>query len=214
MLSDLRQAFRGLRRHPGFTTVAVLTLALGIGGITAIFTLVDAVMLKPLPVRAPAQLVLLESADVRADNLSYPFFERLRDDSGLFDGVLAASDDALDVEIAGPEPGSRAETAKLALVSGGYFDVLGVPAGAGQTFGRAEEQRESPTRMRVVLSHTFAKRRFGGDRSVVGRTLRIHDQTVVVAGVAPEGFFGEAVGHSPDLWAPIVAQPAFFRGSS
>jgi predicted permease len=216
MLNDLRQAFRGLRRHPGFTAVAVLTLALGIGGTTAIFTLVDAVMLKPLPVRAPAQLVLLEAVNEQggATNLSYPFFERLRDESAIFDSVFAAADDLLDVEVAGQEPGSRPESAKLALVSGGYFEVLGVPAGAGQTFGRAEEQRESPTRMRVVLGHTFAKRRFGGDRAVVGRTLRIHDQSVVVAGVAPEGFFGEAVGYSPDLWAPMVAQPAFFRGDS
>jgi predicted permease len=216
MLSDLRHAFRGLRRHPGFTAVAVLTLALGIGGITAIFTLVDAVMLKPLPVRAPERLALLEAVNEqgRANNLSYPFFEQLRDESGIFDGVFAASDGTHDVEIAGAGPDSPWGTAKLALVSGSYFEVLGVVADAGQTFGRPEEQREAPARMRVVLSHAFAKRRFGGDRAVVGRTLRIHEQSVIVAGVAPQGFFGEAVGSSPDLWAPIVAQPAFFRGDS
>ncbi|HYN10081.1 MAG TPA: ABC transporter permease [Vicinamibacterales bacterium] len=216
MLHDLRYACRWLGRSPGFTLVAVLTLALGIGGTTAIFTLVDAVLVKTLPVREPERLVLLDAVNSRGglQNLSYPFFERLRDAGGVFESVFASADGTIDVEMIGLPPGGQPERITLSLVSGRYFDVLGVGAIAGRTFGAADEDRNSPTRMSVVLSHGFWQRRFAGDPTVVGKTLVVQDQNVSVAGIAPPGFFGEAVGRVPDLWAPLVAQPAFFRGAS
>jgi hypothetical protein len=174
---DLRYACRLLTKSPGFTAVAVMTLALGIGGTTAIFSLVDAVLVRALPVRDPDRLLLIDAISRRGDrqNLSYPFYERLRDETKLFetvfDGVFASIDGTNQVGMIGPEPGSQPEMAFMALVSGGYFDVLGVRAIAGRTFTAAEDRHNSAGRAVAVLSHRYWQRRFNADPGAIGKTL-------------------------------------------
>ena len=147
-LQDLRYAGRLLRAAPGFTAVAVLTLALGIGANTAIFTLVDAVLLTPLPVENPAELVVLDVITARGgkQNLSYPLFERIRDDVDAFSGVFAAQDGFARLDVGGPGAGSRSEEARVQLVSGEFFPVLGVRALMGRTLRPEDNKRPATPR--------------------------------------------------------------------
>jgi predicted permease len=213
---DLRYGARMLLKQPGFTLIAVISLALGIGANTAIFSLVDAVLLKLLPVKSPEQLVALETFNQRGERnkiFSHPIFERLRDRSQVFTGVLAAQDDTNRVEIVGPEPGGRTEEAEVQLVSGEYFQVLGVNAFAGRLFTIADNQ-EPGAHPVAALSYGFWRRRFAGDFSVVGQSVTLKGQPFTIIGVAPPEFFGESVGRAPDIWAPLMMQPQFERGQS
>jgi predicted permease len=214
-LQDLRYAGRMLCSSPGFAAVAVLTLALGIGANTAIFTLVDAVLLTALPVENPQQLVLLDVMTARGEkqNLSYPLFERIRDEVDAFSGVFAALDGVIRMDVAGPGSGGRSEEARVQLVSGEYFPVLGVRALMGRTLA-PDDNRPGGEPGVAVLSYGFWKRRFAGDSAVVGASLVIKRQPVTIVGVTPEGFFGESVGRAPDIWVPLVMQPRFDRGMS
>ena len=214
-LQDLRYAGRLLRASPGFTAVAVLTLALGIGANTAIFTLVDAVLLTTLPVENPAQLVVLDVITARGEkqNLSYPLFERIRDEVDAFSGVFAAQDGFARLDVGGPGAGGRSEEARVQLVSGEFFPVLGVRALMGRTL-TPEDNKPAGDSGVAVLSHAFWQRRFGGDAAVIGSSLIIKRQNVTIVGVAPAGFFGESVGRAPDVWVPLVMQPRFDRGRS
>jgi predicted permease len=215
VVQDVRYAGRMLWRSPGFAAVAVLTLGLGIGANTAIFTLVDAVLLTALPVEDPHQLVVLDVVTARGEkqNLSYPLFERIRDDLVALSGVFAALDgvDRMDVSMAGSS--GQPEEAGVQLVSGEYFPVLGVRALIGRTLA-PDDNRPGGDPAVAVLSYNFWKRRLAGDPAVLGASLVIKQQPVTVVGVAPEGFFGEAVGRAPDLWLPLVMQPRFARGMS
>ncbi len=213
-LQDLRYAGRMLRRSPGFAAVAVLTLALGIGANTAIFTLVDAVLLTALPVENPRQLVVLDVITARGEkqNLSYPLFERIRDEVDVFSGVFAALDGVDRMDVAGPGAGGRSEEARVQLVSGEYFPVLGVRALMGRTLAPNDNRPGDPGV--AVLSYSFWQRRFAGDPAVVGASLVIKRQPVTIVGVAPSGFFGESVGRAPDVWVPLVMQPRFAQGMS
>jgi len=216
LVQDLGYAARLMRRSPVFTLVTVSTLALGIGANTAIFTLVDAVLLKSLPVAAPERLVVIDRLDDRRQqrfNCSYPLYERLRQETGAFSGVLAAQDGVNQVEMLGPELASGHEPVVLQLVSGEYFDVLGTAAAAGRTFG-VEDNRTRDVHAVAVLSHAFWLRRFGGDLGIIGTRLTLGKQPVTVIGVARPGFFGEAVGRAPDVWAPLAMQPQFDGGRS
>ena len=214
-LQDLRYAARLLRASPGFTAVAVLTLALGIGANTAIFTLVDAVLLTTLPVENPAELVVLDVFTARGEkqNLSYPLFERIRDEVDAFSGVFAAQDGFARLDVGGPGAGSRSEEARVQLVSGEFFPVLGVRALMGRTL-IPEDNKPAGDSGVAVLSYPFWQRRFGGDAAVIGSSLIIKRQNVTIVGVAPAGFFGESVGRAPDVWVPLVMQPRFDRGRS
>src|SRR5262249_10438652 len=151
-------------KNPGFTAVAALSLALGIGANTAIFSLVDAVLLKMLPVKSPEQLVALEAFNQRGErrNFSYPVFERLRDHPRVFTGFLAALDGTYRMEMT--EPGSKGQTeqAEVQLVSGEYFQVLGVNAVIGRTLTAADNQTPGAHPV-AVLSYGFWRRRFAGD---------------------------------------------------
>jgi predicted permease len=215
MKQDLRYGLRTLRQSPGFTAVAVLSLALGIGANTAIFSLVDAVLLKMLPVRSPEQLVTVEAIYPRGErrNFSYPVFERLRDRPQVFTGVLAAQDGTTQMEMAEPESANRTERAVVQLVSGEYFQVLGVNAVIGRTLTAADDQTPSAHPV-AVLSYAFWQRRFAGDVSVIGKRILLKAQPFTIIGVAPPAFFGEAVGRAPDIWAPLMMQPALDRGRS
>src|SRR5215468_8688469 len=142
LIQDVRYGLRILRKSPGFTAVAVLSLALGIGANTAIFSLVDPILLRLLPVKNPEQLVALKAVDQRGENgswFSYPMFERLRDRTQVFSGVFGANS-VRSTDMVGPEPGNQREKARLQLVSGEYFHVLGVNAVLGRALTTADNQ--------------------------------------------------------------------------
>lgn len=212
---DLRYGLRMLLKNPGFAAVSVLSLALGIGANTAIFSLVDAVLLKMLPVKDPSQLVALDVYIARGERngISYPMFEQLRARTTVFSGIFAALDGTSRLVLAGLAPGSQEEQAEVQLVSGEYFEVLGVNAVAGRTLTAADNQTPGAHPV-AVLSYGFWQRRFAGDVSVIGKSITLKAQPFTIIGVTQPGFFGEAVGRAPDIWAPLMMQPAFERGQS
>jgi predicted permease len=195
---DVRFAVRQFRRAPALTCAAVLALACGIGGLTTVFTLVDAVVLRPLPVTAPDELVSL-----RDPAFSYPMFEQMRDRAHMLRGVFAWVPRTLQVEWTGePEPTS------MTLVTGAYHETLGLQRAAGRLLNQADVGNTAVEAQAVaVLSYSSWQRRFGGDRSVVGRTLRIEGQPFTIVGVTPPGFSGVAVGLSPDATIPVTMLP-------
>jgi len=192
MLHDLRYAWRSLLRAPGFTTAAIVTLALGIGANSAMFSVLDALLLKPLPVTDPNALyVLLEGG-------SYRSFLRFRQRTDLFTGVLASSG----VQRADLRIGELAiEPITMSLVSGEFFRTLGVRAVAGRTFDVNDDQK-SATPVAVV-SYGFWQRRFAGDPALVGRAITVNHTRVTIVGIVPQTFFGERVGARPELWIPL-----------
>jgi predicted permease len=215
MIQDLRYGLRMLLKNPGFTGVAVLSLAFGIGANTAVFSLVDVVLLRLLPVKNPNELVVFEGFNVRgeASNFSHILFQQLRDRSQGFNGIMAAMDGTARMEILGPEDGSQPEQAVVQLVSGEYFQVLGIDPIAGRLFTAEDDQTPGGSPV-AVLSYGFWQRRFQGDPAVIGKTIRLKDQQFIIVGMTPREFFGEAVGRAPDIWAPLMMQPALDRGQS
>ena len=213
---DLRYAWRMAWRRPGFTIAAALTLALGIGANTAIFGLVDAVLIRKLPVNQPEQLVLLEQTMVRggSQNMSRPLFERLREEgsvlSGVFSGLLSAQDGIASVEI-GFNTAAATETASVQAVSGEYFQVLGTSAFVGRVF-TPDDDRTPGAHPMAVLSHSFWTRRMSGDPEVVGRTVTLARHPFTIVGVARPGFFGEATGRAPEIWVPMMMHPKVSAG--
>jgi predicted permease len=195
-VQDLRYGLRVLRRSPAFTAVALLSLALGIGANAAIFSLVDALMLRALPVEDPGRLVLFTNyrQETKPGNFSYPAFEWFRDHNQVFSGVLTVSG------MFGPNVVYNGEGVKsrLQLVSDEYFSVLGVNPVAGRLFGHSDER--SPV---AVLAYDYWKSRFGLDPSVLGRPVVINNTAFVVAGVAQRGFTGLEPGQPVDLFVPI-----------
>ena len=192
---DLQYGLRVLRRSPAFTLVAVLSLALGIGANTAIFTLVDSLILRTLPVREPQRLVRLQHG-----SWTNPIWEEIRArQHELLDGAAAFSDDRFDLA-----SGGEAELAEGFWASGGFFDVVGVPAILGRTFTREDDLRDGgPDGPVAVISHAFWQRRFGGELSVIGRSLPLNGVPFTIVGVTPPGFFGPSVGRSFDVAVPI-----------
>ena len=191
---DARYAIRSLRKSPGFTAVAVLTLALGIGATTAIFSVLEAVLLKSLPVQKPEELVL-----VRAGGL-YPVFHAFQRHTDIFADLLATSGvTPLDVEV---QPGVRERT-QVSLVSGSYFSTLNVGAATGRVFTAADDVTPGAHPVAVV-SDGYWRRRFGGDGAILDRVVRINGTPLTIIGVMAPGFFGEQVGVAPDLWVPLT----------
>jgi predicted permease len=211
---DVRYGTRLLRRHPGFTAVAVTTLALGIGANTAIFSLVDAVLLKSLPVADPGRLVVIDRVTRRGEiqNASYPLFERLHEQDALFAGVLASEDGTLRVRLSTAGSGTDVEEAVIQLVSGNFFDVLGVRPFVGRTLSALDDRLGDAGA--AVLSYDYWRRRFASDANVLGQTITLNGQTAVIVGVAPPGFFGEVVGRAPGMWLPLAMQPRIDRRPS
>ncbi|MBY0503377.1 MAG: ABC transporter permease [Bryobacteraceae bacterium] len=213
---DVRYALRTLLAQPGFTAVAVLSLALGIGANVAIYSLVDSVLLRMLPVRNPSALIMLTnpaasgsgtgaSAGER-DLLTYEEFLQLRDQTKVFAGLMASQSAAtrLQVRVNGAEP----EQVRQRLVSAEYFDTLGVPALLGRTFGPPD----GPKPAFAVVSHGFWQRRLGGRPDALGATIALRLDTFTVVGVMPPTFFGETVGDQPDVWLPLSMQPVVLPG--
>jgi predicted permease len=208
LLQDLRYGLRMLRRSPGFTAAAVLSLALGIGANTAIFSLIDALLLEELPVKNPQQLVTISSVSAggRDRMFSYTAYKDFRDQTESFAGALASSSvQKVNIVMSGPGE-AQAELVERRLVSGNYFSVLGVDAIVGRTF-TADEDRVPGEQPLAVISYGYWQRRFGGDPSVVGKTFTAQDTLFTIIGVAPPEFFGESVGESPDLWMPLTMAP-------
>ncbi len=197
---DLRYALRMLRRNPGFAAVAVLTLALGIGANTAIFSVINILLLRPLPVKDPEELALLATVNHNgpAYNFSYPLYKLLRDDSRSFTGLFAATDVSKRRMTAG---GTGAEFIRAQEVSGNFFAALGVSAALGRTLTPEDDRVGQPSV--VVISHSFWQRRFGADPAVIGKTITFDDLPTTIVGVTPPGFFGYQPGEHPDLWGPV-----------
>ena len=212
LLQDLAYAARTLRRNLGFSLVVVLTLALGIGANTAIFTLIDAVLLRPLDVRQPSALVAvgdptrvtsLSQGGVRLDLISYPLYQAIRNRASVFQGVLASGRaDRVELGVDGKQP----ERARGRYVSGNFFSVLGVPAALGRTFG-AEEDAAPGASPVVVISHDYWERRFAADPRAVGKKILINGVPMTIIGVARDGFQGDVVDIAYDVWVPITMQP-------
>src|SRR5215468_4552520 len=204
LLQDLRFGVRMLLKNSGFTLIAALTLALGIGANTAIFSLIDAVLLKLLPVKDPAQLVALANttgAGEKGPAFSYPLYQDLRERNQVFAGILAYGGVALNLS-------GNGQTERVAgqLVSGNFFSVLGVQPLLGRVFTDADNQ--SPGAHPVtILSHSFWQRRFASNPGMVGETVRFNGYPFTVIGIAPPGFFGVEVGAAPEVWAPMMMQP-------
>jgi predicted permease len=192
LASDLRFALRTMARNPGFTMVVVLTLALGIGANTAIFTLMDQVLLRVLPVKDPERLVVLHapgpnqgsrhSQSASLAGLSYPMYVDFRDKAPVFDGVLAHWPEAVHLGVKGVT-----EQAQADVVSGNYFEVLGVGAALGRVFS-AEDDVTPGAHPLVVLSHGFWQRRFGGDPAVVSQVVSLNGRPMTVIGVGRRRF--------------------------
>ncbi len=202
---DLRYGLRMLARNPGFTAVAVLTLALGIGANTAVFTLIEALLLKSLPgVRDPQRLVLV--TDNGHASLHYPLYERLRDGSRSLSGLFTcASVEKHRVRVDDSEA-AKAEPVWDQAVSGDFFSVLGTAAALGRTLTPNDDRAGDPQAV-AVISHDFWQRRFGGEPAVLGKTIALEGVPLTIVGVAPHGFFGFVVGTRPDFWWPIQMIP-------
>jgi len=200
---DLRYGLRTFIKQPGFTAVAVVTLALGIGANTAIFSLIDAVLLKLLPVKDPAQLVALAATSAGGQGLgfSYPMFQDLRERSQVFAGILAYDGVTLNLSESGQTDRVTGE-----LVSGHYFSVLGVKPLLGRVFS-ADDDRSPGAHPVAILSYQFWQRRFSSDPTVVGKTIHLSGYPFTVVGISPPGFFGVEVGASPAVWVPMMMQP-------
>src|SRR5215813_11481127 len=209
---DLRFGLRMLGKNKGFTAIAALSLALGIGANTAIFSLVDTVLLKMLPVKNPEQLVVLERGDVSPGpmrTLSRAFYEQALAQRETLAGVCTF-DMTLRVNVA---VDGQAEVAKAQRVTGGFFAVLGVNTLLGRTITE-EDDKVPGAHPVVVISHRYWRRRFASDPAIVGKSISLNGHPFTVIGVTPPEFFGAIVGEAPDLWAPWMMTEQISPGDS
>ena len=198
-LQDLRIGVRMLRKNPGFTLVVTATLALGIGANTAIFGLVDALLLRPLPVvKAPGELVLLMRGDGRGPTLSYPDFTVLRERNEVLSDLALYTQTPISFG-----NNVRSEVVLGAMVSANYFDVLGIKPSFGRAF-LPEEDRTPGAHPVVVLNHSFWQSRFNSDRTLLGQTIVLNNRRFTVIGIAPSGFDGETPPMKVSLWIPVM----------
>src|ERR1051325_5250376 len=224
MLHDLRYGLRILLKKPGFTLIAVLSLALGIGANTAIFSLLDAMLLRTLPVHEPEKLVLFGNGkdqgvtigfpDSSIDLFSYPFYRKVEQRSDLFSGV--AGQMSIIWTVHGFVNGSsEIEKMGVQLVTGNYFPVLSVNASLGRVLTETDDETQGGHPVAVV-SYAWWQRRLGADPSAIGKTITIDNIAYTIVGVAPKEFFRTTVGASPDLFVPLAMEkqipPMHFDG--
>jgi predicted permease len=217
---DLLYGARALRQHAGFTAVAVLSLALGIGANTAIFSVMNALLFRPLPVRDPQQLVVVSDPGSSGimnglENgartiFSYKEFTGLRDGNQALDGVFAFTSGALTSPVTIDETPAP-EPASVLLVTGNYFSTLGVEPAIGRVFGPDIDQARLGAPY-VVVSHAFWRNRLRGDPLAVGRTVRLRQTVFTIVGVLPQTFTGIVVGDAPDVFVPVTMQEAIAPG--
>ncbi len=202
-IHDLRFGARMLIKNPGFTLVAALSLALGIGANTAIFSLLDALLLKPLPVKQPEQLVIVGTDTPSQPGrgfsfFSYPVFREIREKNSVFSGMFARS--GLQMSLSGS---GQTERVQGEVVSGNFFSVLGVNPLVGRLLTEADDQTpgEHPV---AVISFNFWQRRFGADPQIVGKTISLNGYPFTIIGVSQQGFHGVEVGAAPDVRIPLM----------
>src|SRR5689334_24329191 len=196
---DVRYALRTMRRRPVFTAVAVSSIALGTGAAVALFAVLDATVLRPLPVRSPAQLISTHGG-------SYPMFQRFRALHDVFDDVAAVAVlDRSTVTVDGAGAATDHGLVRVALVSGSYFPLLGAHASRGRTL-TPDDDRVPGGHPVAVISDGYWRRRIGSTPDVVGRTLGLNGTTYTIIGVAARPFAGESVGHPVDVWIPMMMQ--------
>src|SRR5215475_4382459 len=215
LFQDLRYSIRLLVKHKGFTTVAVLSLALGIGANTAIFSLINAALLRMLPVPNPERLVFFTVAGQRFldESFSYPLYEQFRDRTQSFSGIFASGGgNRLRMVVSEPGGAGQNESVQTEKVSGNFFSVLGVTAIRGRTLTDDDDRPGAP-RPVAVISYGFWQRRFGLDQAVVGKNIALNDVPFTIIGVTPPGFFGVEVGKNPDLWCPLQMTPQIYTGT-
>ncbi len=204
---DVAYGFRVLTQAPTYTTAAILSLALGIGANTAIFSILDSLLLKPLPVRDPQQLVAIASDEAGQDaTLTYPIWQQIRD-RGLFDTPFVWASDLLTAS-----DGNEGFPIEAIWADGAFFDVLGTPAAIGRTLSPMDDQRGGgPEGPSAVISDAFWSRRFARDRGAIGRTVVVGDVPYRIVGVTPPSFFGLEVGHSFDMILPLETETLLKR---
>jgi predicted permease len=202
-LANLRYALRGLRRSPLFASVAILSLALGIGANTAIFTLIDQILLRKLPVQSPEQLVMIyQKGNHMGSNMgdrmnSYPLFQDLQQKAEPLADMLCRRLESVSLSVA-----NQTERVAAELVSGNYFSMLGVKPAAGRVFTREDDKVKGGHPV-VVLSHAYWVSRFNADPGVVGSTIRVNDYPMTVVGVSAEGFAGLDPAQAPQIRIPV-----------
>jgi predicted permease len=215
LFQDARYGLRMLAKNPGFTTVAVVTLALGIGANTAIFSVINAFMLRMIPVKSPDQLVLLSLVERPGAgySFSYPAYQRFQELKQDFAGILACTEGAFGLKmiVSGKESSGAVEQVGGEGVSGNYFSVLGVQPALGRPFTAADD-RPPEGQPVTIISYDFWKRRFGLDPTVVGRNIALNGIPFTIIGIAPPRFEGIVVGEKPDLWWPLYTAPRLLGG--
>jgi predicted permease len=212
LLRDLRFAGRGLRHHPGFAATAILTLALGIGANTAVFSVMNAVLLRSLPVADPQRVVYLRTSDApyrtgtinTHETFSYPVYDALRRQKSALSEVIAMAE--LSTDKVNVRVGAEPEQAEADMVSGNFFSGLGVALAGGRGFSRADEQTSAQV---AVLSYAYWTRRFARDPNVLGSTLFVKGVPFTVVGVSAQGFEGTEAGQSLDFWIPLQNRVEF-----
>ncbi|HEY6392579.1 MAG TPA: ABC transporter permease [Bryobacteraceae bacterium] len=215
-LEDLRYSLRGLRKSPLFTTVALLSLALGIGANTAVFSLMDQALLRSLPVKHPGELVLFSAPGPRRGSVntsyddkftfSYPMYRDFRDRNPVFNGVLARFPISFSMSW-------RDQTERIHgdLVSGNYFEVLGLNAAIGRTLTQ-DDDRTPGAHPVVVLSYGFWKRRFGADPRVLNQSITLNAHSMTIVGVAQSGFKSVGMGEAADVFVPMMMNAQMTSG--
>jgi predicted permease len=218
LLQDLRYGLRQLRRSPGLTAIITISLALGIGANTAIFSVINAAMLRMLPVQVPEQLVQVgfqgkhSAQSFIGESFSYPLFKELRRLNQVFTDIAAFDYfDLLDAHLANPGSGATSEPAKGQLVSANFFSLLGVNAAVGRTFAPDEDHGVGAHPV-AVISYALWTRMFARDPGALGKKLLIEGTPFTIIGVAPSHFGGANPGRSYDLWVPIGMQPQVLPG--
>ncbi len=222
LFQDLRYGLRQLRRNPGFTAVAVVTLALGIGANTAIFTLVHAVMLKSLPVANPRQLYRLGDNDNCCvlngfqgsfSLFSYSLYRQFRDHTPEFSELAAFQSITMTLSVRRSGASAPAEPAVGEFVSGNYFTTFGIRAFAGRALTPADDTPSAPPV--AVMSYRAWQQHYALDLAVIGSTFTVNGLPFAVAGVSPPGFFGDTLrSDPPDFWIPLASEPALDRQNS
>ena len=211
LLQDIRFGFRQLIKQPGFAALAIISMALGIGANTSIFSLVDTALLRPLAVKEPSQLVELygtlhNGADWSLQ--SYPNYKDYRDRNTVFSGLFVYR-----VVVSSLTVSNSSQRVWGYLVSGNYFDVLGVKPMLGRAF-LPEEDQTPDSHPVAMISYSCWQHRFGGDRAIVGKTVEFNSRPFTIIGVAPKGFIGTEVAYDPEMFIPIMMAKTIEPGST